>query len=58
MSQDSRRDDVLGASSHRTTWFMPDRPVEGTVFVMPAADASTDVAASDVEPAQRSSQRD
>jgi hypothetical protein len=43
MNQDSRRDEVRSASSHRTTWFVPDRPVEGTIFVLPAAEPSIDV---------------
>lgn len=27
-----------GGSSHRTSWFIPDRPVEGTVHVRPGQD--------------------
>jgi hypothetical protein len=40
---DTGREQTPATSLHRITWFAPDRPVEGTVYVKPAGeDAASD----------------
>jgi hypothetical protein len=34
---DTGREETPATSPHRVTWFAPDRPVEGTVYVKPAS---------------------